>query len=117
MPTVPAEVSTSGQVEVCMGGKCKKGGAQQILASLQGSIPESSNISVTSCKCMGKCKGAANVRVTKDDGASQLHSHVVPDDVDTLLEFHFGLGASVGSQSGDVRLPVYARIDSGLAIA
>ena len=88
---VLTDASISGKIDVCTVGKCRRGGSQQILASLQESIPESSNISVTSCKCMGKCKSAPNVRVENSEGQTQLHSHVSVDDVDTLLQFHFGM--------------------------
>jgi len=107
--------STSGTMEVCTVGKCKRGGSQQILASLQGCIPESSSISLTSCKCMGKCKSAPNVRVRNSEGQTQIHSHVSMDDVDALLEMHFGVQASASQSSA---MPLFlAGIDSGLPAA
>ena len=95
------EANTRAVIEVCTIGKCKRGGSQQILASLQ-ALPESPDVSVTSCKCMGKCKSAPNVRVKNDEGRTQVHSYVSVDDVDTLVALHLGG-------------PLLARVDYGVA--
>lgn len=108
----PTTANTGGKIEVCTVGKCRKGGSQQILASLKSIVPESSNISVTSCKCMGKCKSAPNVRVKNSERQSHLHSHVSEDDADTLFDYHFGL------QPSGNRLPaLVASINSDFSAA
>lgn len=107
--------STSGTIEVCTVGKCRRGGSQEILASLQGCIPESFSISVTECKCMGKCKSAPNVRVKNSERQVQVHNYVSVDDIDTLLELHFGVQAP-GRQSSAMPLSVPG-IDSGVPAA
>ncbi|KAG0504353.1 hypothetical protein KC19_6G026800 [Ceratodon purpureus] len=112
---VSTDVSTSGKIEVCTVGKCKRGGSHEILASLQEYIPESSDIQVTSCKCMGKCKSAPNVRVKTSEGQTRVHSHVSVDDVETLLELHFGEQSSASQSSAMPML--FARVDSGIAAA
>ncbi|CAH9094396.1 unnamed protein product [Cuscuta epithymum] len=50
--------------EVCMGGKCKKSGAQAILEELQNAVVGVPDVSVCGCKCMGKCKVGPNVRLS-----------------------------------------------------
>jgi hypothetical protein len=114
-PAETRQVEMTGNIEVCMGKKCKRGGAQQLLESFQENIPEASNISVTSCKCMGKCKTAANIRVRKDEAEPQLHSHVLQEDVGTLLELHFGL-VNTPSAQRPVFQPELAKINSSSAV-
>lgn len=107
---VCTDASAGGKIEVCTGGKCRKGGSQQILASLQESIPGSSNISVTSSKCLKNCKAAPNLRVTNCEGKTQLHSHVSMEDIGTLLGLHFG-------NQGNAVSNLFASIDSGVVVA
>jgi hypothetical protein len=66
----PAEESVSSdavqscafkKIEVCMGGKCKKSGAANLLEEFQNRV--GSEGSVVGCKCMGKCRDGPNVRV------------------------------------------------------
>ncbi|KAH9306054.1 hypothetical protein KI387_010458, partial [Taxus chinensis] len=63
------------QVQVCMGGKCKKLGSEQVLAAFEESIQNSgmgSAVEAVGCKCMGKCRNAPNVRV-QNDFSKELH--------------------------------------------
>jgi len=113
--SLPSLVIPEGTIEVCTVGKCRRGGSQEILASLQGCIPESSSISVTACKCMGKCKSAPNVRVKNSERQVQVHNNVSVDDIDSLLELHFGVQAP-GRQSSAMPLFVPG-IDSGVPAA
>ncbi|VFQ74433.1 unnamed protein product [Cuscuta campestris] len=50
------------KIEVCMGGKCKKSGAQAILEELQSAVGIEG--AVCGSKCMGKCKVGPNVRLS-----------------------------------------------------
>lgn len=49
------------KVEVCIGGKCKRSGALELMEEFNKKI--GSEGAVVGCKCMGKCKEGPNVRV------------------------------------------------------
>lgn len=49
------------KIEVCMGGKCKRSGALELMEEFNKKI--GSEGAVVGCKCMGKCKEGPNVRV------------------------------------------------------
>jgi NADH:ubiquinone oxidoreductase subunit E len=66
-PSNSRQVGIGRDIGVCIREKCRKGGAQRLMASLQERIPEAAKIFFTSCKCMGKCRSAANIRVQKDE--------------------------------------------------
>ncbi|KAJ6810190.1 diacylglycerol O-acyltransferase 3, cytosolic [Iris pallida] len=51
----------SNKIEVCMGGKCKKSGATELLAEFDRAVGVEG--AVVGCKCMGKCRDGPNVRV------------------------------------------------------
>lgn len=79
------------RVEVCVGGKCKREGALQVLAALQDRLPRGSVAEAVPCsKCMGKCKSAPNVKVRSEGGGSVLEPRMSASDVDRLLRTHFG---------------------------
>lgn len=82
----------AGKIEVCVGGKCKKAGSEQLLASLRAQIPGDSAVAAVPCKCMGKCKMSINVKVQKQETNPQHHSHVGVGDAGLLLSHHFDLG-------------------------
>ncbi|ONK63097.1 uncharacterized protein A4U43_C07F11390 [Asparagus officinalis] len=48
------------QIEVCMGGKCKKSGAMELMAEFEKKVGIEG--AVVGCKCMGKCREGPNVR-------------------------------------------------------
>ncbi|KAI3869439.1 hypothetical protein MKW92_049762 [Papaver armeniacum] len=50
------------RIEVCMGGKCKKSGAAELLQEFEKRVGGGS-VAVVGCKCMGKCRDGPNVRV------------------------------------------------------
>uniref|UniRef100_A0A7N0ZVT4 Diacylglycerol O-acyltransferase 3, cytosolic n=1 Tax=Kalanchoe fedtschenkoi TaxID=63787 RepID=A0A7N0ZVT4_KALFE len=62
-PVIAAETSPEKKVEVCMGGKCKKSGAAQLVEEFEKVVGEGS---VVGCKCMGKCRDGPNVRVLQE---------------------------------------------------
>nr|WGW06495.1 DGAT3 [Paeonia rockii] len=73
---------TSGKrIEVCMGGKCKKSGAAELMEEFEKAIGLEG--SVVGCKCMGKCKNAPNVRVL--NGGEGVEAEMVDDSVRTPL--------------------------------
>ncbi|XP_034686883.1 diacylglycerol O-acyltransferase 3 [Vitis riparia] len=49
------------RIEVCMGGKCKKSGAEALLEEFERVVGVEG--AVVGCKCMGKCRVGPNVRV------------------------------------------------------
>ncbi|MCL7045728.1 hypothetical protein MKW94_030009 [Papaver nudicaule] len=53
------------RIEVCMGGKCKKSGAAELLQEFEKRVGgvEGGSVAVVGCKCMGKCRDGPNVRV------------------------------------------------------
>ncbi|CAM8940540.1 unnamed protein product [Rhodiola kirilowii] len=59
-PVTVAETATK-KIEVCMGGKCKKSGAAQLVEEFEKVVGE--GVAVVGCKCMGKCRDGPNVRV------------------------------------------------------
>lgn len=54
----------SKRIEVCMGGKCKKSGAGQLIEEFEKIVGEGA---VVGCKCMGKCRDGPNVRVLSNE--------------------------------------------------
>lgn len=84
------------KIEVCMGGKCKKSGALQLLEEFKRTI--SIEGAVVGCKCMGKCNNGPNVRIVKRN----TEGHYVKD-VRHPLSIGFGLddvGTTVTSLFG-----------------
>ena len=51
------------QIAVCTGKSCRKKGSEAVLAELQQQAAGDPSISVTSCKCLDKCKLGPNVRM------------------------------------------------------
>ncbi|KAE8697228.1 Pyridoxal phosphate (PLP)-dependent transferases superfamily protein isoform 1 [Hibiscus syriacus] len=76
-----ADHSNSGtstkKIEVCMGGKCKKLGAAALLEEFEKKV--GAEATVATCKCMGKCRTAPNVRVsnTQRESASRINEDSV----------------------------------------
>ncbi|CAM8998318.1 unnamed protein product [Rhodiola kirilowii] len=75
------------KVEICMGGKCKKFGASQVLDKFQSLAAEEEDMNVVGCsKCMGKCKEGPNVRLSSvSTAATAICSGVQIGDVDALM--------------------------------
>ena len=99
---VPAvAVLPSSEIQVCMGGKCKKSGSNQLLAAFEATVNNSGigcEVQVVGCKCMGKCRNAPNVRVQKEEDGNQLHMGVGIGDVDLIVGHHFGFKSPVEPQ-------------------
>ncbi|CAM6103016.1 unnamed protein product [Calypogeia fissa] len=93
MAGIPVAGSPSAQaasMEVCMGGKCKKAGAQEVLSAFH-----ANGVDASACnKCMKKCKFAINVRIHQEgDDVPQMYSGIGIQDVNVLSRKHFGAGA------------------------
>ncbi|KAL5981686.1 hypothetical protein ACLOJK_015749 [Asimina triloba] len=90
-----AAVSTSAnKIEVCMGGKCKRSGAMELLAEFEKMVGIEG--AVVGCKCMGKCREGPNVRVSNGGeslatvASNPLCLGVRLDDVGTIVANFFG---------------------------
>ncbi|CAN1236380.1 Diacylglycerol O-acyltransferase 3 [Linum grandiflorum] len=70
------------KIEVCMGGKCKKAGAMAVMEDFERKVGEEAM--VVTCKCMGKCKTAPNVKVSSEDDGL-LCIGVGLEDVDAIV--------------------------------
>ncbi|KAG6534035.1 diacylglycerol O-acyltransferase 3-like [Zingiber officinale] len=91
--SAPATEMLVNKVEVCMGGKCKRSGALELMEEFNKKI--GSEGAVVGCKCMGKCKQGPNVRVLNhSDEAiaprSPLCIGVGLEDVGTIVANFYG---------------------------
>ncbi|KAL2621279.1 hypothetical protein R1flu_001484 [Riccia fluitans] len=73
-------------VEVCMGGKCKKAGAGEVLNAFQ--VAGRPRVTASPCKCMKNCKSAVSIRIEDQEGSNQVYTGVNLEDVDVLLQKH-----------------------------
>ncbi|KAL5700598.1 hypothetical protein ACHQM5_026023 [Ranunculus cassubicifolius] len=85
------------RIDVCMGGKCKKFGAEALMNELDRKIGVEG--AVVGCKCMGKCKNAPNVRVSSKSNkkstegkglTNPLYLGVGLEDVDLIVSNFLG---------------------------
>lgn len=86
--TVPRSASAgTAHLEVCMGGKCKKAGAEEVLSAFN-----ANGVNASACnKCMKKCKLAVNVLVHPDgDDVPQMFSSIGVQDVNALSRKYLG---------------------------
>ncbi|KAI5078121.1 hypothetical protein GOP47_0007945 [Adiantum capillus-veneris] len=81
---------SGGSIEVCVGGKCKRAGSEELLLSLKTHLDGQRQVDVACCKCMGRCDSAINVKVMREDTIRQHHSGVSVDDAGLILRHHFG---------------------------
>ncbi|KAK0580427.1 hypothetical protein LWI29_001912 [Acer saccharum] len=97
------DATSSKRIEICMGGKCKKSGAEALLEEFQSKVGAEG--AVLGCKCMGKCKTAPNLRVEvqattmQGSGTSSIDSICIGvglRDVDAILANFF-------AQDGDAK--------------
>ncbi|KAK1295141.1 hypothetical protein QJS10_CPA16g01769 [Acorus calamus] len=82
------------KIEVCMGGKCKKSGAEKLMEEFRRRVGD--DAAVVGCKCMGKCREGPNVRVRDESAAKPLCVGVGLDDVSAILENFFGEKKDLG---------------------
>ncbi|CAL9766534.1 unnamed protein product [Musa acuminata subsp. burmannicoides] len=96
--------STSGvrkpmnKIEVCMGGKCRRSGAAELMEEFEKRIGVEG--AVVGCKCMGKCRDGPNVRVSDRSNGNGQEAVSVPknplcigvglQDVGTIVANFFG---------------------------
>ncbi|XP_022757718.1 diacylglycerol O-acyltransferase 3, cytosolic-like [Durio zibethinus] len=67
------EGASTKKIEICMGGKCKKLGAAALLEEFESKVGAEGT--VVTCKCMGKCKTAPNVRVLNSPSGTEARSN------------------------------------------
>lgn len=90
------------KIEVCMGGKCKKSGATELLAELDRTVGVEG--AVVGCKCMGKCRDGPNVRVVNERSSGEeikvarnpLCMGVSLEDVGAIVSNFFGESKEAG---------------------
>ncbi|KAK1279660.1 hypothetical protein QJS04_geneDACA004689 [Acorus gramineus] len=82
------------KIEVCMGGKCKKSGAGELMEEFRRRVGDED--AVVGCKCMGKCREGPNVRVRDESAVKPLCVGVGLDDVGAILENFFGEKKDLG---------------------
>ncbi|OVA16631.1 hypothetical protein BVC80_1543g65 [Macleaya cordata] len=73
--------SSSERIEVCMGGKCKKSGAAELLEEFEKKLGIGGGVAVVGCKCMGKCRDGPNVRVLNQCNSGNVEQTVKEEDV------------------------------------
>lgn len=86
------------KIEVCMGGKCRRSGAAELMEEFEKRI--SVEGAVVGCKCMGKCRDGPNVRVLDRSNGDGQEAVSVPknplcigvglEDVGTIVANFFG---------------------------
>lgn len=86
----PRSYEVQGRVLVCQGSKCRAKGALGVLQAVSAVAGGSDNVQVLPCKCLGKCKEGAVVRV-KQDGSPKcaVYTQVSPQQVPAMLDLHF----------------------------
>ncbi|KAL3680768.1 hypothetical protein R1sor_023724 [Riccia sorocarpa] len=91
-------------VEVCMGGKCKKAGAGEVLNAFQ--VAGRPGVTASPCKCLKNCKSAVSIRIEDQEGSKQVYTGVGLQDVDVLLQKHCSTGSAGASRTAfDLRPP------------
>eukprot|EP00951_Prasinocladus_malaysianus_P003358 scaffold23746_cov45-Prasinocladus_malaysianus.AAC.1 len=82
--------STSGRVFVCQGSACMKRGAGAVLDSVNSSqAVQSGAVRVVACKCLGKCKQGAAIRVKAGAEKPEVVTRIGTEHVDELFEYKF----------------------------
>lgn len=85
------KLGLAGTLESASEGNVEREELKVHMASFQERIPEAAKIFFTSCKCMCKCRSAANNRVQKDEEADpQLPAMFWRKILGILLGLHFG---------------------------
>lgn len=79
-----------GRVLVCQGSKCQAKGALGVLQAVSAVAGGSEAVQVLPCKCLGKCKEGAVIRV-KQEGVAKcsVYTKLSPHDVPAILDSHF----------------------------
>lgn len=83
------DYETPGKVWVCTGSKCRAKGASELLQAVS-MVAGSSAVEIVPCKCLGKCKEGAVMRV-KEQGAARcaMYTRLAAQEVPSILDSHF----------------------------
>ncbi|CAN6444292.1 unnamed protein product [Victoria cruziana] len=103
--SAPKEATETNKVEVCMGGKCKKLGAQLLVEEFEKVLGPNGAVSV--CKCLGKCRDGPNVRVVTGGAATSITSEEGDIEDPAIAPICVGVGLQdvqviVASYFGDI---------------
>ena len=115
----PAAYPTAGRVVVCQGSKCLSKGGLAVLQEVSRVTSSSPNIEVLPCKCLGKCKQGAAVRVKTANGTTALYTQMGAERVLEVVDHHFQQQAAPveGSSSEAALVPACSSSSAALAAA
>lgn len=84
VPASSSSAPSAATISICQGKDCKKQGGEKLLQFVKSTAgPE---ISVVSCKCLGKCEQAPNLRVEIPEQKAVVHTTIQSgDDVQNIL--------------------------------
>lgn len=83
----PQQYTTTGRVLVCQGKACMRKGALQVLQAASHATAAAPGVEVLPCKCLGKCKQGAAMRVrTEQQQRSTLVTELDPLEVPEILD-------------------------------
>ncbi|PKA53906.1 hypothetical protein AXF42_Ash011386 [Apostasia shenzhenica] len=94
------------KIEVCVGGKCKKSGAMELLQEFEKKIGIEG--AVVGCKCMGKCRQGPNVRV--------MNHNMMPDELGETPQNPLCIGVGL-DDVGTIVANFFSEKDVGLLAA
>lgn len=81
----PRAYTARAQVLVCQGKKCAAAGAAGVLQAVEAVTAGADRVDVVPCKCLGKCKAAAAMRI-KGPRGDVLLTEVTPQSVGAALD-------------------------------
>ncbi|KAJ9519104.1 hypothetical protein QJQ45_007664 [Haematococcus lacustris] len=86
----PRSYEQEGRVLVCQGSKCRAKGAVGVLRAVSAITSGSEAVDVLPCKCLGKCREGAVLRVEHSASAKRtVYTKVSPSSLGELLDSHF----------------------------
>lgn len=84
----------SGRVMVCQGSKCRGKGALDVLHAVSALSTNSPGIEVLPCKCLGKCKQGAAMRVRTEGQKDEVYTELTPQQLPAIFDAHFSAPAA-----------------------
>lgn len=96
----PRSYETAGRVLVCQGKKCQAKGALGVLQAVSAVSGGSDSVQVLPCKCLGKCKEGAAIRIKREGEAKcSTYTHLSPHDIPAIMDSHFAAPEAMQSSS------------------
>jgi (2Fe-2S) ferredoxin len=113
----PVTYPTAGRVVVCQGSKCLAKGGLAVLQEVSKVTSNSPDIEVLPCKCLGKCKQGAALRVKTANGTTALYTQVEAERVREVVDHHFMQPVAAAVDASPESTPTSACSSSALAAA